>query len=1185
MAGYLPAQTGATNSPQICITLRGNNTDGKFQQAHISNLVPDGVDMSQPEIVAAAWTCNAQGVPVCNFRAILKFDLSEIPQNVTITSARLTLYAKTNNLNGNPGSPTFGTANEGILQKVTTAWSASSVSWNNQPQTTTTGQVNLQQSTSTVQDYELNVVNMVKDWVKNPSSNHGAMLRLKTENYYNSLIFNSGTAAQNVQPKLEICYIRHKSGSPAGSDTTCKEGLPLFAKEYKAAGDQFIYSAVSFPDGSSISAGYTGTGGSGGSDGLLVKADRKGTIVWSKAIGGTGDDLFYQIRATTDGGIIAGGHTKSFGGSNYDAWLVKLDAGGNVSWSKKYGDGNPYGSVLYDVIQLSDGGYALCGTNPFTSGLAESYVIKTDVSGNVLWARTYGMNNSDDATGLLEDGNSLLVTGFYYGMSYYEGYLMKLDKANGDLQWVKGYDGENRSTWFSKISKVNNGYQVYSVITDNFVDQNQQECIWNLGTDGTVQSVKKLVVPGIRTNSVGWCPLADGGFMATNGQSNSSSDALLCRVNSSGVMDWSKKFGGTGVQIINAIVPAGNGGYILSGVNNSNGTVTDSNNVFLISVDTVGGSCSGTNTSDLTVVSPSYTTPASTVTTRNVLSIGNPVVTVNVVDLPLAVNQICSNCELPPPPPPPLDTTCSNGQPLFMKEFKIAGEQTIYAVAALADGGTVSAGFTRFGGNGGYDGWLVKTDRKGSVIWSKAIGGTGDDYFYQVRATSDGGVIVAGQTKSYGNTAGDAWLVKVGLNGNVEWSKKYGDGNANGETASDAIQLSDGGYALCGSHRFAPGTAESFVVRTDASGNVLWAKQYGNWNSDNATGLLEDGSNLYVTGFYYGSSYYEGYLMKLDAGNGDMLFIKGYDTENRSTWFTRLTKIGSNLQVNSIITDNFGDQNQQECVWTIDLNGSVQTVRKLVIPGIQTNSRGWYPLDDGGFIATNGINNGSADVLMCRVKPDGTLGWAKKYPATGNQAIHAIDKTSGGDYIGAGITNNSGTFADSNNFYLIRVDSTGVSCGGENTNDISIVNPSYTTPSSDVALIGNVIINNPVITVGVVDLAMIENIICFSCRANGTGYRVADRATGEEGHKVKVYPNPVIGQTIKLEVDAKANDAAVITIVDLQGNTVYLSNSKEILKGINTVSLNTRLQPYTNYFIHVRFRTTVTSLKVFVITQ
>lgn len=530
------------------------------------------------------------------------------------------------------------------------------------------------------------------------------------------------------------------------------------------------------------------------------------------------------------------------------------------------------------------------------------------------------------------------------------------------------------------------------------------------------------------------------------------------------------------------------------------------------------------------------------------------------------------------------DTACANAKSFFQKVYGGTKEDYGYNLAASADSGYVVVGQTNSFGNGGYDGLITKLNRKGNVLWSKALGGSGDEALYAIGNTSDGGFIVCGQTKSYGNAAGDAWLVKLDASGNVEWSRKYGDGNVNGEAAFGVTQLSDGGYAIAGTHKYSPGVADGFVVRTDSQGNVLWSKSYGNSNSDQCHSVVEDGNYLVVTGFYYAASYYDGYVMKLDKSNGTVQWIKGFDAENRSTWMFNINKTNSGYQVLSVVTDDFTDQNQQECVWNLNTDGSLQNVRKLSIPGTWSPSYGWYPLSDGGFIAANGENNSGSDIIVCRVNADGSLGFSKKYSRPGKQVIYKIQAGAEGGYGLAGYNTNSAAIADSSNVYLMKIDSLGDagSCSGTNTTDLTIVNPSYATPVPDVADLGNVTINNPVITVGVVNVMPVNTALCSSCQPKATGSRFAANAQGQ--YTLRVYPNPVDGGIINLSVDADHHDRAVITIVDLYGTTLYTSTRKEIREGNNVISLHTlvQLKSYSTYFIRVKFTDFESSIQIFV---
>lgn len=81
------------------------------------------------------------------------------------------------------------------------------VDWSTQPTTTTSNAVTIAPSTSTLQDYTLNVTQLVQDMVMNPSTSHGFMIKLDTESTYRSLIFASSDHPEAAQrPKLVVQY-------------------------------------------------------------------------------------------------------------------------------------------------------------------------------------------------------------------------------------------------------------------------------------------------------------------------------------------------------------------------------------------------------------------------------------------------------------------------------------------------------------------------------------------------------------------------------------------------------------------------------------------------------------------------------------------------------------------------------------------------------------------------------------------------------------------------------------------------------------------------------------------------------------------------------------------------------------------------------------------------------------------
>jgi hypothetical protein len=105
---------------------------------------------------------------------------------------------------------------------------------------------------------------------------------------------------------------------------------------------------------------------------------------------------------------------------------------------------------------------------------------------------------------------------------------------------------------------------------------------------------------------------------------------------------------------------------------------------------------------------------------------------------------------------------------------------------------------------GSTDYWIVKLDgATRNILWEKSLGGTGDDFFSSIQQTSDGGYIVGGYTYSNdGDVTGlhgvsaDYWIVKLDANGNVEWQKTLGGTGL--DLGGYVQQTNDGGYIVAG---------------------------------------------------------------------------------------------------------------------------------------------------------------------------------------------------------------------------------------------------------------------------------------------------------------------------------------------------------------------------------------------------
>ena len=169
----------------------------------------------------------------------------------------------------------------------------------------------------------------------------------------------------------------------------------------------------------------------------------------------------------------------------------------------------------------------------------------------------------------------------------------------------------------------------------------------------------------------------------------------------------------------------------------------------------------------------------------------------------------------------------------------VGGTSNDYCRSAVqaADGGYAVAGYTGSFGAGSYDLFLVKFTSTGVVEWSRAVGGTGYDYGYSVVATSDGGFAVAGVTGSFGAGSDDLFLVKFTSTGTFEWTRAVG-GTSN-DYGWSVVATSDGGFAVAGAtYSFGAGSYDLFIVKFTSTGAVEWSRAVGGTEFDYGYSLV-----------------------------------------------------------------------------------------------------------------------------------------------------------------------------------------------------------------------------------------------------------------------------------------------------------------------------------------------------------
>jgi len=226
------------------------------------------------------------------------------------------------------------------------------------------------------------------------------------------------------------------------SDTIPATSLsPHFCKAIGGPEGEWSHSLIQTSDGGYAIAGTYGLVDYEGIhpvDVYVFKLDANGNLQWTKTIGGPKGDEGRSLIQTSDGGYAIAGYTISFGAGDLDVYVVKLDANGNLQWTKTIGGPKrEWGSSL---TQTSDGGYAIAGRYFLIGDHGEVYagyvyVVKLDAKGNLQWTKTIDVKNeylSEPSLIQTSDGGYAIAgTTTSFDAGDLDVYVVKLDK-NGD---------------------------------------------------------------------------------------------------------------------------------------------------------------------------------------------------------------------------------------------------------------------------------------------------------------------------------------------------------------------------------------------------------------------------------------------------------------------------------------------------------------------------------------------------------------------------------------------------------------------------------------------------------------------------------------------------------------------------------------------------------------------------------
>jgi hypothetical protein len=312
----------------------------------------------------------------------------------------------------------------------------------------------------------------------------------------------------------------------------------------------------------------------------------------------------------------------------------------------------------------------------------------------------------------------------------------------------------------------------------------------------------------------------------------------------------------------------------------------------------------------------------------------------------------------------------ATGDTVWTKTLGGTGNEGASAIAATNDGGCIVAGSTIstdgdvHNNHGGRDMWIVKLTAIGDTVWTKTLGGTDNEGASAIAATNDGGCIVAGTTYSTdgdvhgGHVEPDMWIVKLTATGDTVWTKTLG--GTDYEEAVAIAATNDGGYIVAGNTLSIDGNQDMWIVKLTATGDTVWTKTLGGTGYETATGMANINN---------GGCIVAGYAKSTDGdvhgnhGLEDIWVVKRTATGD-TVWTKTLGGSGYDRAYAIAATSNGG------CVVAVEYGGlsQIRGVVKLTTAGdsawtktLDGYAYGITTTNDGGFAAAGYAGNAVPD--------------------------------------------------------------------------------------------------------------------------------------------------------------------------------------------------------------------------------
>lgn len=404
----------------------------------------------------------------------------------------------------------------------------------------------------------------------------------------------------------------------------------------------------------------------------------------------------------------------------------------------------------------------------------------------------------------------------------------------------------------------------------------------------------------------------------------------------------------------------------------------------------------------------------------------------------------------------------------------------------------------------------------------RTYGGEGTQRGRCVRQTSDGGYIIAGYSSIDYNS--DAYLIKTNASGDTVWTRQYGGEN---DQEASCLQIMENGYVFSGISWGAE-EFQTYLVQTDVNGNPQWEKTQALTldNSGNDLELTKDGGFATIGAYSFYPELYTMIFLKYN-NQGDTVLAKTLNYTDGSEYGNSLLALDDDQGYAILATiafDPWSTSGDDMLLVRLDEQGDTLWTRKY---GGINDEKGLciQETPDDGFIlagSSTSFGNESWNAILIKTDSEGNMEWMQNYGGEEDESASHVQNTSDGGYILTGKIDNG--YPDNDDIYVVKTDVVGDTIWTRSVHIGDYERGNWIEQTSD----GGYVLT------GYTELSGADEYEVCLVKLTSNGILVGKEELKKANPKINVYQNQA-RHTVTIDYELKAESLVSISLYSIKG--------------------------------------------------